>query len=232
MRSHGKIKKSITSKADPFIYTEEEIDIIKAHIKKYFGEYKSVFHEIASSDIHLDIAIITPTPERNHYTLVTMGAGAYEMNAPREWRPNFPTQAEYLIILPPDWDIENLDNPKNYWPIHLVKTLARLPINNDTCLGIGHTMSLDDENTPFAENTKLCSIVLTHPKGFEDGCITAALPNSKNVVFYQIIPIYEDELNFIREHSFGSFEEHIRNIIKRPLDINRSSVIPAEEEHA
>ena len=227
MRLLNKMKKRITSKADPFYYPKAEINVIEEHIKKYFGEYESVFHEIASPDIHLDIAAVTPTPERNHYTLVTMGAGAYEMNVPLEWRPKFPTRAEYLITLPPDWDIKNLDNPKNYWPIKFMKTLARVPINNDTWLGIGHTMSADGENTPFAENTKLCSIVLTHPKAFEAGALTATLPNGKNVVFYLIIPIYEDELNFIHEHGFDSFEKHLRNVIERPLDINRPSVVPA-----
>lgn len=40
------------------------------------------FHEIVSPDIHIDVAIIEPTPERNYYTLVTMGMGAHRMSVP------------------------------------------------------------------------------------------------------------------------------------------------------
>ena len=45
-----------------------------------------------------------------------------------------------------------------YWPIRLLKSLARLPIASDTWLGFGHTM---DNKENFAENTKLCAAILT-----------------------------------------------------------------------
>ena len=65
-----------------YLYSSE-LDVYKrqveAHIEQHFGHFSNVFHEIASPDIHVDIAIVEPTPERNYYTLVTMGMGAHRM---------------------------------------------------------------------------------------------------------------------------------------------------------
>ena len=63
-------------------------------------------------------------------------------------------RAELVIALPPDWklDGESMEEERWYWPIGLLKVLARLPIASDTWLGWGHTM---DKQSPFAEGTKL-----------------------------------------------------------------------------
>lgn len=64
----------------PYDPCPEEMDALEAHIDKYFGKSKNVFHEIASPDIHVDIYIIEPTRKRNYYTLITSGMGAHRMN--------------------------------------------------------------------------------------------------------------------------------------------------------
>ena len=99
------------------------------------------------------------------------------------------------IALPKDWKIkkENFEDEKWYWPIRLLKTLARLPIASDTWLGFGHTM---DHEENFAENTKLCAAILAGSQGTEDGSEVCILPNGEEVNFYQVIPLYRDELEY------------------------------------
>jgi hypothetical protein len=65
------------------------------------------------------------------------------------------------IALPPDWDLREsaLKDAKNYWPMEQLKNAARLPIWCDTWLGYAPTMSNDEANSPFADNTKLCSVI-------------------------------------------------------------------------
>ena len=74
-----------------------------------------------------------------------------------------------------------------------MKDLARLPIASDTWLGFGHTM---DHEENFAENTKLCAAMLTAPQGTEDGSEVCILPSGEEVNFYQVIPLYRDELEY------------------------------------
>ena len=93
---------------------------VEAHINKFFGNYDNVFHELYSPDIHVDICVIKPTPERNYYTLVTMGAGAHRMNVPKEIQNEKLDRAEMMICLPPDWKIGDSQEDW-YWPLRWLK---------------------------------------------------------------------------------------------------------------
>ena len=82
--------------------------------------------------------------------------GAHRMNVPEELVEYKLERAELAIALPADWklDQESMKDEKWYWPIRLLKSLARLPINCDSWLGHGHTV---ENREPFADNTKLCT---------------------------------------------------------------------------
>jgi tetratricopeptide (TPR) repeat protein len=183
----------------PEVYTEAEMESVEGHIQQYFGKFENVFHELSSPDIHVDICVVPPSEERDYYTLVTMGMGAHRMNVPEELAEYKLKRAELAIALPKDWKLkhEDLKNEWWYWPIRLLKDLARLPIASDTWLGFGHTM---DHEENFAENTKLCAAILTGPQGTEEGSEVCTLPDGDEVNFYQVIPLYRDELEYKMEH--------------------------------
>ena len=183
----------------PEVYTEEEMEAVEAHIQQYFGKFENVFHELSSPDIHVDICVVPPSQERDYYTLVTMGMGAHRMNVPEELAEYKLERAELAIALPGNWKLkrEDLKNERWYWPIRLLKTLARLPIASDTWLGFGHTM---DNEEDFAKGTKLCAAILTGPQDTEDGSEVCILPSGEEVNFYQVIPLYREELEYKMEH--------------------------------
>ena len=183
----------------PEVYTEEEMEAVEAHIQQYFGKFENVFHELSSPDIHVDICVVPPSEKRDYYTLVTLGMGAHRMNVPEELAEYKLERAELAIALPGNWKLkrEDLKNERWYWPIRLLKTLARLPIASDTWLGFGHTM---DNEEDFAKDTKLCAAILTGPQVTEDGSEVCILPSGEEVNFYQVIPLYRDELEYKMEH--------------------------------
>ena len=183
----------------PEVYTEEEMEAVEAHIQQYFGKFENVFHELSSPDIHVDICVVPPSEKRDYYTLVTMGMGAHRMNVPEELAEYKLERAELAIALPGNWKLkrEDLKNERWYWPIRLLKTLARLPIASDTWLGFGHTM---DNEEDFAKGTKLCAAILTGPQDTEDGSEVCILPSGEEVNFYQVIPLYREELEYKMEH--------------------------------
>ena len=183
----------------PEVYTEEEMEAVEGHIQQYFGKFENVFHELSSPDIHVDICVVPPSQERDYYTLVTMGMGAHRMNVPEELAEYKLERAELAIALPGNWKLkrEDLKNERWYWPIRLLKTLARLPIASDTWLGFGHTM---DNEEDFAKDTKLCAAILTGPQDTEDGSEVCILPSGEEVNFYQVIPLYREELEYKMEH--------------------------------
>lgn len=195
----------------PEVYTEEEMEAVEGHIEQYFGEVENVFHEIVSPDIHVDICIVPPTEERDYYTLVTMGMGAHRMNVPEELAEYKLERAELAIALPADWklDRQSMQDERWYWPIRLLKVLARLPIASDTWLGFGHTM---DNEEDFAENTKLCAAILTGPQSTEEGGEVGTLPGGEEVNFYQVIPLYRDELEYKMEHDADALLDKMNGI--------------------
>ena len=120
-------------------YTQEEMEAVEEHIAAHFGPVENVFHELVSPDIHVDICVVEPSAERDYYTLVTMGMGARRMKVPEELAEYHLERAELAIALPPDWrlDAESLKDERWYWPIGLLKVLARLPIDQRHLAGLG-----------------------------------------------------------------------------------------------
>lgn len=208
-----------------YLYEESEIDELDDFITEMFGDYKNVFHEIASPDIHLDVCIVDPTDDDPYYKLVAMGAGAYKMQVPKQWRKYQIDYAEYVIYLPKDW---NLDSGEDtcYWPVRTLKDVARLPILCDTWLCYGHSMQYDEEGTSYASNTRMNSVILKFAEN-RKGDIRLIMSSGKVINFYEVIPLYPEELAFKMENGadalFEEFKE--KDISYRVLDINRTSVI-------
>ena len=209
------------------VYTEEELEIVESYIETNFGTYANVFHEIVSPDIHLDICIVDPTEERNYYMLVTLGMGAHRMNVPKELAEYKLERAELAIALPPDWKIHE-DDEVHYWPIRLLKTLARLPIEDDTWLCWGHT--IDNRARCYAENTKLTAALIVSAQIKGGGDTVCPLPNGDEVNFYQIIPLYRDELNYKFDRSakelLNIFDERRVSFV---IDPERRSALASED---
>lgn len=225
---------------DPELYEDEELDALEEHIKDYFGEFPTTLHEIVSPDIHVDVCIVPPSPERNYYTLITEGMGAHIMELPEELSAEQYGRAELLICLPPEWRVGENDE-EWFWPIGLLKGLARLPINCETWLGVSHSI---DNREPFAKNTDLCGAVLRTPLDTESGAEYCELPDGDHVNFYEIIPIYREEMQFKLDHGADALMakldgvSHIVNIKRKntcsdyiPNQKNNNAIFDSIEPH-
>lgn len=204
----------------PEMYQKKELDELEDFIISHFGEYKNVFHELVSPDIHVDICVIYPTPERNYYTLVTMGMGAHDMNVPEELTEQNLERAELVICLPSDWQLP-VEDEVWYWPLRWLKLLARVPIEEDSWVGWGHTVSNDG---PLAENTMLSALMLISPGAFEEAADLCTLSNGEEINFYQVIPLYQEELEYKIEHGAKALLELMNAEIMEAVDISRKNV--------
>lgn len=198
------------------MYEDEELDVLEDHIKDNYGDFPTVFHETVSKDIIVDIACIPPTEERNYYTLVTMGMGAHIMNTPDALPPEENGRAELLICLPPDWKLGE-SSEEWFWPIALLKDLARLPINTDSWLGWGHSV---DHRTSFSESAGFCGTLLLFPENVSEGAESCVLPNGDKVNFFEVIPLYREEMVYKINHDTKSLLERLNNV-SHIVDINR-----------
>lgn len=199
------------SGCQPEVYTDEELEAVEEHIEKCFGPVETVLHELVSPDIHVDIYVVAPSEDRNYYTLLTMGMGAHRMNVPKELAEYKLERAELAIALPADWKLnqESIQDERWYWPIRLLKALARLPIVNDTWLAWGHTM---DNTRPFAENTELCAFILAGAQSPVEGCQVCTLPDGDEINFYQVLPLYRNELEYKLQHDADALLDRMADI--------------------
>lgn len=213
----------------PYMYDTEEMEIVESHIAEYFGEFSTVMHEIFSPDIHVDICLIPPRPQdgRDYYTLVTMGMGAYPMNVPEELVEQNLMRAELVINLPADWHMEGdaFQDECWYWPIRLLKTIARLPLEEESWVGYGHTIGMEEGET-YAENTTFCCSMLTTADMFEEDSFYCTLQNGEDVNFYYVLPLYEDEMEFKLAHDADALLKLFGGEPPKVVDIKRASVIP------
>lgn len=200
----------------PLLYAAEEFAAVEEHIMEYFGDFNYVMHEIVSPDIHVDIYVIEPTPERNYITLVTCGAGAYLMDLPDDVDSDRWSRTELLICLPPDWDIQSSEEIW-YWPMRCLKSLARLPIRENTWIGVTHTISY---HTPFAENVGFTGVILLEPQNNEPEAECCQLPNGEYVNFYQLFPLYTEELNYKLEYGTDALIDPMGDV-SHVVDIDR-----------
>ena len=192
-----------------YSYTEKELEKVSAYIERQYGDYEEVMHEMVSPDIHCDIVLVPPTDSSPYYKLVTMGAGAYKMNIPKELKSTICDRAEYVIFLPKDWNIIGVDNEENWWPMRMLKRAARLTVDTDDYLYITHSVQVEEDGSPVAENTQFNSFVLMPSIG-KEGQVVEPLKLSlfgKKVAFYQLFPLYPEELKFKLEHGFDELVE-------------------------
>lgn len=211
------------------MYGEADWDAVEKHIEKYFGYYDYVFHESVSTGIHLDICVIPPRKDHNYYTLVTFGMGAHRMNVPEELTEKKLERAELLINLPPDWKLseEDWQEEKWYWPIDVLKWIARIPVKDrNTWLGWGHTISSGE---PFAESTKLCGAMLLNPGVFGEPSYFCTLPDGDEVNFYQLIPLYKEEMEFKLENSVDELIDKCPDEILEVINPTRLNAITDED---
>ena len=95
-----------------------------------------------------------------------------------------------------------------YWPIRLLKVLARLPFSSDTWL-TGHTI---DHQNPFSEIRISVLRFWSDFKTLGKDSYLCQLRNGETVNFYQVIPLYREELEYKLEHGAYALIEQMEEV--------------------
>ena len=169
--------------------------LISDHIEDQIGPVDYVFHELVSEYVHIDIHRVPPQKHRPYYTLVTSGMSERPMTVP-EGAESL-AYAELVLCLPPHWPLsmEDFRDERNYWPIRLLKVLARLPHEFGTWLGLSHSVPNGEPPRPYAANTGFCCAVLVPPLICPDPFRKLKFDNNQQIQFYAVLPLYLEELN-------------------------------------
>ena len=217
---------------------------VKVHIDQYFGVYTQLLTDDSDPDHPLEIAVILPRPEHDYYTLVTVGLSRHRMDFSEERREEKLERAELLINLPRDWKLTKADCREEQWswPIRMMLATAYFAMEDpEVGLESRTTLMEGEDGIPFAENTDLRGEILLYPGVFGEESFFCRLPGGEEVNFYQVIPLYWEELQYKLEHgsdalldlcpdeSLEVINPHRLNVV---TDREKISYDPAEMDNA
>jgi hypothetical protein len=203
------------------------IEAVDAHLARHVGKPGVVFHEVVSDLVHVDIHTVPAAEERPWITLLTSGMAERPMTVPDGLEEH--RFAELTLALPPDWPLTQADweDEANYWPIRLLKLLARLPHEFDSFLGWGHTVPTADPPVPYADNTRLCCALIGPPLLGGDEFLRFDVADGRSVDVWAVIPIYADEMKLKLDRGTEALETLLdEHEVTELLDPARPSVVP------
>jgi len=202
------------------------IEAVDRHLGEHLGEQGSVFHELVSDLVHLDVHFVPPAGARSWSTVVTCGMAERAMTVPdglEDYR-----HAELVLALPADWplDEEAFADERVYWPVRLVKDLARLPHEFETFLYYGHTVPNGDPPEPYASDTELCGAIISVPELTSEPFDVLEVGDGRIVRFYAVVPLHRNEMQFKLEKGAEALWERLAEAgVTELLDTARESVI-------
>ncbi|WP_313178650.1 suppressor of fused domain protein [Stenotrophomonas sp.] len=174
---------------------ESHIEAISAHIERHLGPISGVFHEIISDLVHIDVHVVPANEQFPYLRLVTSGMSDLPMTLP-EGAPGS-AYMELMVALPADWPISDdaFEDERNYWPVRLLKTLARLPHEYDTWLGFGHTIPNGHPAEPYAPGVGFDGAIVLPPATAPEDFGTLQLDDARTIEFMSIVPLYPEEMD-------------------------------------
>lgn len=176
---------------------EEHIEAIGAHIERHLGPVSGVFHEIISDLVHIDVHVVPANDQFPYLRLVTSGMSDLPMTVPAEVDTDVPRYMELMVTLPADWPIsqEAFEDERNYWPVRLLKGMARLPHEYDTWLGFGHTIPNGHPSEPYAPGVGFDGAIVLPPVTAPEEFAALELDDGKTISFMSLVPLYPEEMD-------------------------------------
>lgn len=200
------------------------LEEISDHITAHLGPVASVFHEIMSDTVHIDVHVVLPTEDFPYVRMVTSGMSDLPMAVEHD---DTPRHLELIATLPGDWKLDqaSFEDERWYWPIRLLKQLARFPHKHATWLGWGHSMPNGDPPEPYAPGTGLCGVVLLPSVTVPDGFDTLRIDADKQIQFLAIVPLYKEEMDLkLRKGTDALLEQLGKRDLSDIIDPTRVNV--------
>lgn len=194
-----------------YSFSPYELQTVEDHIIEHFGSISRTIPVKESENLNLRIYVIEPTKERDFYTLVTCGMGAYKMELPDDFKDTDLDRIELLMYLSPAWNMDlALSKPTGLitggtvtpifgsmydewnYPVKILKNLAQAPVNNDSYFVMGNIM---DDEEPLSPSTNDTGGILISPAYISEERCVCTLPDGEKVRFLQVMPIQTYEID-------------------------------------
>lgn len=205
-------------------------EAVTARFSHLFPNRESfVFHELISDLVHIDVNILKADEGHDYQVLYTTGMSDLPMTLPDDLEDREDLRyGELFLFLPADWDLGSAGDlnsnipEERFWPIRLLKFLARFPHEYQTWLGWGHTIPNGAQYAPLCPETAMGGVVLSQTAGDLGGLDT---DDGKHINFYMVIPAYKEEIEYKLAKGMEALDEQFSNgALPMVLDIHRPNL--------
>ena len=209
-------------KSSPVFGSSEDVDLIENHISRHVGHADYVWHELISDLVHIDVHWVKPTHNRNVHTLVTTGMSDLPMTPPvgaEEFK-----YSELMITLPAGWRLSDtaFREEKNYWPIRLLKSLARFPHEYSTWLWQAHTVPNGEPPRPYDPSTGFVGAIIAPPITLSPDFLTLRCNPDQKIHFSSVIPLYPEEMELkLKKGAEALFDLFDKHSVDETIDVHR-----------
>lgn len=198
---------------------------ITGHFNTYLGKSHACFFD-ASSDI--TISWIKATDHRPFHILYTKGMSNYKMPVPDDIPGSDCLEyAELMVYLPSDWPIGDaeFENDNNYWPVHLLKSIALFARQNQTYVMEGDTFPNGVDASNIANTGFGCALIMPPYLFTCEEFLKLETSTGQIINFYSVIPLYKQEMELkIAKGLSALLDRFSDNNIDDIIDINRKNV--------
>lgn len=195
-------------------YNDDELETVLNHISGKFGRISRIFPLLddngESSPHPINVLIIPPSKEKNFYSLVSVGIGAYRGNDYRDDNSFCLHRIEMAAFLPPLLTEQEIIT-KFYWVARIMRQFGEMIQFEDSWLGYGHTISYGGALDESVDFDGVIFDNLTLNNSFGEICM---LPCGEPVQFMQMRPLYEEEMLFKIEHGHKMLFDRINFLPK------------------
>ena len=216
-----------------FSYSPRELAAIEHHIERNFGVTSFVDEGDLTGKLKLSIHVIEPTDNKPYYLLVSSGFGAYRMNCPGLLEGFVSDRAEFVMVLPPNWKMNDKHRAEERWswPFFLMHALVAITLEQHEFMMMDKVVSFECN---LASHIKFCGCMLLPAEfnpfltSFEAG--ECQLFRGKKVSFYLLAPLYRDEIDFVLNYGPAQL---LREIFKHGLvvDVHRPHLLHQASHH-
>ena len=193
------------------------------------GRETTVFHEIISDLVHIDVNVMKPGKDDDCYVIFTTGMSDLPMTLPDSIKERDDLKyAELFMFLPLSWHpgeayaISTQLPYEDHWPIEAIKFLARFPHEYKTWLGTGHTIPNGQNYEPFLDGSEMsCFMLLDMGDDYkiemEDGTV---------INTYMVAPITRAETEYKLEHGMSALiDKFAEQDVQLVIDMYRKSTV-------
>ena len=172
---------------------------MERHLDRCFGRRRrSVFHELVSPIVHLDVHVVAPSERYPTWRLVTCGMAEKPMSTPPGFKHS--PYAELTIALPPELKLREIR-----WAVELLYDMARSTHRASSHLWDGHTVSWTE---PIAPGASWTSVIVLPPSNAPDG-FGEFTYGGNTVNILAVLPLHEDELELCLNEGAESLRDRL-----------------------